>query len=147
MSKEEIFKAALGLIQFTPEKLTPNIQVNRQRDSTSHWFAESWIRHIMAMHNSKGNAEWRRTLELKRWAQRWTMNFKQAKEIARSFLAKNIIIDLYENPDPSMRYYMTNPGGLVFSFSLFRIPSLGSSPYVVVSERTGQVRFIGEHGE
>ena len=75
------------------------------------------------------------------------MNFKQAKEIARSFLAKNIIIDLYENPDPSMRYYMTNQGGLVFSFSLFRIPSLGSSPYVVVSERTGQVRFIGEHGE
>lgn len=76
------------------------------------------------------------------------MDENQAKELAKEFLAKNIELTVHHEIPQGIYIPDMDPKNVIaISFSLFEVPHLGSSKYVIVSKRDGSVRFAGHHGE
>jgi len=74
------------------------------------------------------------------------MNPEEAEKLARNFLSKSIQVDYCELPTQNI--YGFNPEEeYLFTFQLYDKLSIGSSPYIGVSRKTGVVRYLGSSGE
>jgi hypothetical protein len=74
------------------------------------------------------------------------VNEKEASEVARAFIAKNIDLQICTTLPPGT-YDVNLEREYVFSIHDNSINSIGSSPYISVSKITGQVRYLGNLGE
>ncbi len=74
------------------------------------------------------------------------MNEKEASEVARAFIAKNIDLQICTTLPPGT-YDVNLEREYVFSIHDNSINSIGSSPHICVSKITGQVRHLGNLGD
>ena len=74
------------------------------------------------------------------------MNEKEASELAKDFLVKEIELELCTSI-PSAAYNVNLDDEFIFCVHNRRELRIGSSPYISVSKITGRVRYLGILGE
>lgn len=76
------------------------------------------------------------------------MDSEQAKARVHEFLCQRIEITHCPVPPDNVNLYEFNPTREhLFTFKLFGHDSVGSSEYMAVDRESGEVRYLGFHGE
>lgn len=76
------------------------------------------------------------------------MDSEQAKARVHEFLCQSIKITHCQELSNNVNLYQFNPAReCLFTFKLFGYDPVGSSEYIVVDRESGEVRYLGFHGE
>lgn len=76
------------------------------------------------------------------------LDCEQARSRVHMFLCRNIEINHCPEPPDNVNLYEFNPAReRLFTFKLFGHDSVGSSEFVAVDRKSGEVRYLGFHGE
>jgi len=76
------------------------------------------------------------------------MDSKQAQSRVYEFLCRNIEIAHCKEPPDNVNLYEFDPAReRLFTFKLFGHDSVGAVEYVAIDRESGEVRYLGFHGE